>query len=94
MDKRLVRVTWIDASDPGGDTSWFTDEEVDEFSKSVCEVVSVGWLKSETKLYLTLVADYITNPNGTTTWGRPTKVPMGMVQLVEDLGSLPIPESK
>lgn len=85
MDKRLVRVTWVDASDPVKDTSWFSDKDVDDFSNDVCEVVSLGWVKSETKLYLTLVADYIVNADETVTWGRPTKIPHGMVTKVEDL---------
>lgn len=86
MDKRLVRVTWVDASDPpASDTSWYTDKDVDDFSEKVCEVVSVGWVKSDTKLYLTLVADYIAGDDGTMTWGRPTKIPHGMVTKVEEL---------
>ena len=85
MDKRLVRVTWIDASDLQGDTSWYSDKDVDEFSEKACEVVSLGWVKSETKLYLTLVADYIVNDNATLTWGRPTKIPTGLVTKIEDL---------
>lgn len=93
MDKRLVRVTWVDASDPDVPTSWYSDKEVDDFSDAVCEVVSVGWVKSDTKLYLTLVADYINNEDGTVTWGRPTKIPHGMVQKVEDLVSPEVPAS-
>lgn len=85
MDKRLVRVTWVDASDPPGEVSWYSDKDVDEFAEKKCEVVSIGWIKSDTKLYLTLVADYILNDNGTYTWGRPTKIPHGMVTKVEDL---------
>lgn len=84
---RLVRVTWTDASDPPGDTSWFSEKDIDDFSASICKVVSVGWLKSETRLYVTLVADYILNDNGTYTWGRPTKIPVGMVNSVEDLSN-------
>mgnify|MGYP001419197658 CR=1 FL=1 len=85
MDKQLARVTWTDASDPPGDTSWYSDKDVDDFAEEVCEVVSVGWVKSETKLYLTLVADYIINKNGTHTWGRPTKIPLGMITKRENL---------
>lgn len=85
MDKRLILITWTDASDPPGDTSWYSDADVDAFSEKVCEVISVGWVKSETKLYLTLVADYIINDNGTTTWGRPTKIPIGMITNREEL---------
>jgi hypothetical protein len=95
MDKRLVRVVWVDASDPSGNASWYTDKEVDDFSNKECEVVSVGWVKSETKLYLTLVADYIIEPDGTVTWGRPTKIPHGMVTSITDIGQTaqPQPES-
>lgn len=85
MDKRLVRVTWVDASDPETNESWYSDKDVDDFSESTCEVVSVGWVKSHTKNYLTLVADYIEGSDGKLTWGRPTKVPNGMVQKIEDL---------
>lgn len=88
VDKRLVMVKWVDASDPPGDTSWYSDADVDKFSEAVCEVVSIGWVKSDTKLYLTLVADYIINDNGTHTWGRPTKIPHGMVTSIVDLNVL------
>lgn len=84
MDKRLVRVMWSDAADlaNGG---WFSDKDVDDFTDEKVEVVSVGWIKSETKSYLTLVADYIVDSDGSITWGRPTKIPMGMVLRVEEL---------
>lgn len=85
MDKRLVRVTWIDASDPPGDTSWYSDADVEKFAAEECRVVSLGYLKSETKLYVTLVADYIEEPSGKVTWGRPTKIPHGMVVEIVDL---------
>ena len=88
MDKRLVKVTWVDASDPTRDASWFSDKDVDDFSADVCEVVSIGWLKSQTALYTTLVADYIINKDETITWGRPTKIPMGMISKIEDLAPL------
>lgn len=83
---RLVKVTWVDASDPSDRTSWYSDKEVDDFAADVCEVVSVGWVKSDTKLYLTLVSDYILDTsNDIYTWGRPTKIPHGMISKVEDL---------
>lgn len=85
MDHRLVRCTWADASDPSESQSWYSDEEVDEFGKKVYEVVSVGWIRSQTKLYLTLVADYIINDNGTITYGRPTKIPSDTISKLEDL---------
>lgn len=81
---RLVRVTWVDACDPAEGTSWYSDKEVDDFSADVCEVVSVGWVKSDTKLYLTLVADYIIEDDHYV-WGRPTKIPHGMISKVEDV---------
>ena len=93
MDKPLVKVTWIDASDPATEASWYTDKEVDDFSASVCKVVSVGYLKSKTDLYVTLVADFILNDNGTFTWGRPTKIPCGMLQAIEPLGVVQSDES-
>lgn len=85
MDKKLVKVVWVDASDPADNHSWYTDKEVDTFSEDVCEVVSVGYLKSDTKLYITLCGDYIVNGDGTYTWGRPTKIPHGMVTSIEEL---------
>lgn len=91
MDKELVLVRWVDASDPPGDTSWFSDKDVDEFAEAVCEVVSVGYLKSKTKLYVTLVGDYIINKDGTITWGRPTKIPHGMITSIETLIKEPKP---
>lgn len=81
---RLVRVTWVDAADP--DThGWMSDEEVDTFGDATIEVTSVGWIKSDTKLYLTLVADAIPHGDGGFTWGRATKVPHGMITKIEDL---------
>lgn len=85
MDKRLVRLTWMDAEDPTNDSSWYSDKEVDDFAANICEVISVGWIKSKTDKYITLVADYYINDDSTTTWGRPTKVPVGMVTSIEDL---------
>jgi hypothetical protein len=84
MERRLVKVTWVDAADPESQ-SWYSDKDVDDFALDKVEVVSLGWVKSETKLYLTLVADAIDNGDGTFTWGRPTKIPFGMIQKVEDL---------
>lgn len=89
MDKRLVRVVWLDASDPEGSTSWYTDQDVDNFSAAECRPVSVGWVKSHGPKYLTLVADYILNENGTYTWGRPTKIPVGWIVSIEDLAVVP-----
>lgn len=85
---KIVRVVWIDASDPDapGEGSWYSDKDVDDWSSKECKVVSVGYLKSQTALYVTLVADWIRNDDGTHTWGRPTKIPVGMVQSIETIG--------
>lgn len=90
MDKPFVRVVWIDASDPKGDESWYTDAEIDAFGNKACQVVSTGYLKTNTKLYITLVSDYIINDDGTITWGRPTKIPHGMAQSIEEIPLPPI----
>lgn len=85
MDLRLVKVTWIDASDPDLQTSWYSDDQLEEFGEAPVEVTSVGYVRSNTKLYLTIVADFIPNGDGSYTWGRPTKIPHGMITKVEDL---------
>lgn len=84
-DKRLVRVTWRDASDPDEKRGWLSEDEVDAFGEEEVIVTSVGWVKSSTKHYLTLVADYIPHGDGTFTWGRATKIPQAMLVTVEDL---------
>lgn len=81
---RLVRVTWVDAADPD-EHGWMSEEEVEKFGNATIEVTSVGWLKSETKLYATIVADAIPHGDGTFTWGRATKIPRGMITKIEDL---------
>jgi hypothetical protein len=75
----------LDASDPDDATGWYTDEQLEKFSQDAVEVTSVGYVKSSTKLYITLVADFIPNGDGTFTWGRPTKIPHAMVIKIEDL---------
>jgi hypothetical protein len=87
MKYPLVRVTWNDAADPDGSTPWHSDQDVEEFGASTCEVISVGWLRQDTKLYTTLVADYIQDEDESVTWGRPTKIPKGMITKMEVLVS-------
>lgn len=84
-DKPFVKVVWLDASDPQGDASWYRESEALAFGEELCEVVSFGYLVSKTKLYITLAADLITKGTKETTYGRLTKVPMGMVQSITDL---------
>jgi len=85
MAKKLVRVTWLDASDPQGDESWFKESEVLAFGEELCEVVSYGYLISNTKKYLTLAADEVVKGVKEPTYGRLTKIPSGMVQTIEEL---------
>jgi hypothetical protein len=81
----LVKITWLDASDPGNDQSWYRDAEVDAFSNERCLIYSVGWLKSKNQSYTTLCSDYNNNHDGSKTWGRPTKIPNGMIIKTERL---------
>ena len=93
MNHKLVRVTWIDAADPSDGVGWHSDAELDRFSEEMVEVVSVGFVKSDTKMYLTICADKIIDDVAETsfTWGRPTKIPHGMIVKVEELVILPPP---
>ena len=87
-DKRLVKLVWLDAADPGaGEGPWFSDKDVDDFSETEVTVTSVGWIKSQTDKYVTLVADWFDDEHGTT-WGRPTKVPTKMVVSMVDIGEV------
>lgn len=85
MGKKLVKITWLDASDPPGDTSWYRESEALAFGEELCEVVSFGYVVSHTKLYITLAADLITKGVNETTYGRLTKIPSGMITQIEDL---------
>ena len=90
--KPFVKVTWLDASDPVTDASWYTEDEVLAFGESLCEVVSFGYVVSRTKLYLTLAADLITKGSGPrTVYGRITKIPIGMIASEETLIKEPEP---
>lgn len=79
MSRPFVIVTWIDASDPPGKESWFEDEDLQKFADERVMVKSAGWVWSDTKQYLTLVADDIIEGVKKSTYGRPTKIPQGMV---------------
>lgn len=81
---KLVCVTWLDAADPD-EGGWFSDAQIESFGSETVEVRSVGWVKSETKLYLTIAADRIENGDDSYTWGRPTKVPHSMIVKIEEL---------
>ena len=88
MDRKFVLIIWRDAADPDSPKAWYTDEEVDSFTAEEVMVRSSGWVKSETSKYITLVSDFIPNGDGSFTWSRPTKIPVGMVQ---EICELPIP---
>lgn len=89
MDKKLVIVQWRDAADPDESKVWYTEEELDKFGDEDVIITSVGWVKSNTKLYITLVADTTPMDDGTHTYGRPTKIPHGMVVGIKELDILP-----
>lgn len=80
-----VEVTWADAQDH--DETWTSLEDVEEFAESSMIVTSLGWEVKRTKLYITIAADY--TPDGT--FGRVCKIPMGMVQKIEQLIPTPNP---
>lgn len=83
--KPFVKVVWLDASDPQGDESWYREAEAEAFGEELMEVTSFGYLVSKTALYVTLAADLITKGTKLTTYGRLTKIPRGMIQLIEEL---------
>lgn len=85
LDKPFVRVVWLDASDPQGDESWFRESEALKFGEELMEVSSFGYLISKTAKYVTLVADHITKGTKETTYGRLTKIPVGMVVSITDI---------
>lgn len=80
--KPLVRVTWDDAEDPSGASTWMEADDVSEFSEHTALVVSVGILQHRTAKYLTLAGDFIEDTNQ---FGRVTKIPTAQVTLIEFL---------
>ena len=91
MLARLVLVRWLDAADPDEMKTWYTEEEVDKFGGEEVLITSVGWVRSDTKLYLTIVGDHTPNGDGTFTYGRPTKIPHSMIQFIAELDVPPQP---
>lgn len=77
--KSFVKVCWHDACDE--EKTWVAAADVEAFAQEPCEVVSWGWLVSQTQKYVTLAADYIP---GTDTYGRVTKIPKGMLVKIEE----------
>jgi len=65
---------WHDAQDHAD--KWTAAEDAEAFANTPCEIISVGWLVSETAKYVTLAADW----DGTDEdYGRVTKIPRGCV---------------
>ena len=81
---KAVIVVWNDAEDPAEGKPWMDAEEVDQFSTHDCLVRSIGFVKSDTEKYLTLIGDAIPELNH---YGRVTKIPRAMVVSVVDLGA-------
>lgn len=77
-ERRFVKVTWHDAMDDS--RTWVPEEDIPQFTESICEVVSWGYLVGATKKYVTLAADAITDGP----YGRVTKIPLGMIVKIED----------
>lgn len=75
---KLVEVSWEDAED-ATDKTWYDDKEMDAISTRLCPVKSIGYLKSQTDKFITIYGDFSPDPS---TYGRVTKVPMGMVRNV------------
>ena len=75
MKAPIVKVTWDDAEDLGGQT-WIEAEDVAAFAVHSCQVVSVGYIVARTKKHLTLASDWIEENRQ---FGRVTKIPTAMV---------------
>lgn len=82
---KYVICEWEDAEDPSEGKTWLDDEDLASFAKHDCLVRSGGWVKSHTDKYLTLVADEIPELKH---YGRTTKIPVGMIRSLKDLGEL------
>lgn len=83
-NKPFIRVTWWDAEDFKA-AGWATEEEATAFNSEACEVVSYGWLVSQSKHYLTIAADFA----APITYGRMIKIPKKMVKSQETLDLTP-----
>lgn len=75
------RVFWTDAED--FKETWASKDEVDDFSKSICLVESIGFIIKKTDKYITLVRDIIKDEKGGDTYGGVTKIPRKMVKKIE-----------
>lgn len=76
---KLVKVIWHDAED--GHETWMDSKEIETFGEKTVEVTSIGWEVKRTKLYVTIAADNAHDG----TFGRVCKIPLNMVQSIENL---------
>lgn len=86
VDKRLVRVEWIDSQDHPD--KWVDEGDAAEFGNISCTVVSVGFLVSKTEKYVTLGGDW---DEADKDFGRVTKIATVGVISLEDLVVSPSP---
>lgn len=80
MHKPIVKIVWHDAQDHPD--KWTAAEDAESFANEACEIVSIGWLVSETAKYVTLAGDW---DNADADYGRVTKIPKGCVVSQETL---------
>lgn len=78
---KLVEVIWSDAEEQSKE-GWLNGLEIEEFEKKDTIVRSVGYLKSKTDKYLTLVGDWALDPEE---FGTARKIPIQMIKEVRDL---------
>lgn len=83
--KVLVLVVWHDATDTQSDESWHREKDLLAWAETPCEVTSLGFQLSKTAKYITIAGDRCANDDGSFTYGRPTKIPIGMVQSITEL---------
>lgn len=76
------RILWEDAEDHEG--TWASKDEVEDFSKAICLVESIGFIIKKTPKYVTLVRDIIKDKAGDT-YGGLTKIPTKTIRKIEPL---------
>lgn len=80
MALTLVKITWNDAMDHSD--KWVDVVDAEAFGDVDCQIISVGFLVRKTDKYITIAGDYDPTDND---YGRVTKIPVGMIQLIEEL---------
>ena len=73
----FVKVTWHDAEDLA--QSWVSSDQIAAAVAQPCLVISWGYLVSKNRKDIVLAADLISRDE---TYGRVTKIPRGMVQVI------------